>query len=147
MLVQSLASLSGLRIWCCHGCSSNLTPSLGISICHRCGPIKIYIKYNETYLFLLSSVPQLSKPWVLQTMLPPASSPKVSPISLPGAARISSAVSSSLCSFWVTLLWGLWVSSWLCKAGPVAGGHYCPREGPCPWPSPLKPLPASPPGI
>ena len=62
MQVQSLASLSGLRIWCCHelrcrsqtqlgsdvavavvlagSCSSNETPRLGTSICHGCGPKK-----------------------------------------------------------------------------------------------------------
>ena len=62
MQVQSLASLSGLRIWhCCElwcrlpmclrsgiavavavasSCSSNLTPSLGISKCHGSGPEK-----------------------------------------------------------------------------------------------------------
>ena len=60
--VQSLALLSGLRICYCHelwcglqmclgsqvavavkqvsGCSSNLTPSLGTSMCLRCGPEK-----------------------------------------------------------------------------------------------------------
>ena len=60
--VQSLASLSRLRIWRCHelwcslqmrlgsdvavavtytgSCSSNLIPSLGTSICHVCGPKK-----------------------------------------------------------------------------------------------------------
>ena len=60
--VQSLASLSGLRIWCCRkqwcrfhtqlrsdmavavvqasSCSSNLIPSLGTSICHRGSPKK-----------------------------------------------------------------------------------------------------------
>ena len=60
MRVQSLASLSGLGIWCCHelwfssqmrlgsciavavaqagSCSSNSTPSLGTSICHQCSP-------------------------------------------------------------------------------------------------------------
>ena len=60
--VWSLPSLSGLRIWSCHelwcrsqmrlrscvtvavvwagSCSSDLTPSLGTSICHRCGPEK-----------------------------------------------------------------------------------------------------------
>ena len=66
--VQPLASLSGLRIWHCHelqcrsqvglgSCvavavawsgnySSNLTPSLGTSTCHRCGlkKTKRYIK-------------------------------------------------------------------------------------------------------
>ena len=58
--VQSLASISGLRNWHCHelwcrlqmclgshialavvsagGYSSDLTPSLGSSICHRCSP-------------------------------------------------------------------------------------------------------------
>ena len=62
MQVQSLASLSGLRIWCCcellcrsqmqlgsviamavataGSCSVDLTPSLGTSICCRCGPKK-----------------------------------------------------------------------------------------------------------
>ena len=58
MWVQSLALLSGLRIWQCHelwcrsqtqlrshvavvwvySCSSDSTPSLGTSICHWCGP-------------------------------------------------------------------------------------------------------------
>ena len=43
MWVQSLALLSGLRIWHCYGCgvgfscSSDSTPSLGTSICRRCG--------------------------------------------------------------------------------------------------------------
>ena len=70
MLVWSLASLRGWRIWhCCklrHGsqrwlgsgvsvavvqassCSSNLTPSLGISIRHRCGPKKTKKKKKES---------------------------------------------------------------------------------------------------
>ena len=61
MQVGSLASLSGLRIWHCHelselwvtypawilsccgcgidgSCSLHSTPSLGTTICHRCGP-------------------------------------------------------------------------------------------------------------
>ena len=58
MQVPSLASLRGLRIWHCHelwyrmqtqlgsgiavavasSCSSNSTPHLGTSICHRCSP-------------------------------------------------------------------------------------------------------------
>ena len=60
--VQSLASLSGLRIWCCHelwcrsqmrlrsgvavavlqagSCGSDLTSSLGTSICLRCSSKK-----------------------------------------------------------------------------------------------------------
>ena len=60
--VQSLVSLSGLRVWCCHelwcrlqtwlrshvavamvynrGYSSDWTPSLGTSICRECGPEK-----------------------------------------------------------------------------------------------------------
>ena len=60
--IQSLVSLSGLMIWCCHelwckskmwlgsgiavalaqagGYSSDLTPSLGTSICHGCSPRK-----------------------------------------------------------------------------------------------------------
>ena len=60
--VQSLDSLSGLRLWHCYKLwcrsqtwlgsgvvvalaqagsnSSNLTPSLGPSVCHRCGPKK-----------------------------------------------------------------------------------------------------------
>ena len=65
--VRSLASLSGLRIWSCHelwcksqtplrsyvavavasSCSSDLTPSLGPSICHRCGPKKTKAKKNS----------------------------------------------------------------------------------------------------
>lgn len=53
---------------------------------------------------------------------PCISSPKASSISLPGAAQISSAVSSFFSSFWVTLQWGLWVSFQLCRAGAVAGG-------------------------
>ena len=62
MQVQSMALLIGLRIWHCHklwcrlqmrlgsciavavaqasSCSSNSTPSLGTSICHRCAPKK-----------------------------------------------------------------------------------------------------------
>ena len=67
--VQSLDSLSGLNIWCCLDlwcgsqmplrscvavvqasssiCSSNLTPSLGISICHTCSPKKQKQKNNK----------------------------------------------------------------------------------------------------
>ena len=63
--VRSLASLSGLRIWCCHelrcrlqtwlgsgvavdvvqadGYSSHSTPSLGTSICCKYGPKKTHI--------------------------------------------------------------------------------------------------------
>ena len=43
MQVRSLASLSGLGIWCCRGvalagsCSSNSAPIQGTSICLRCG--------------------------------------------------------------------------------------------------------------
>ena len=62
MLVQSLTSLIGLRIWHCHelwcrsqmqliscvavavaqagSCSSDSTPSVGTSICHECGHCK-----------------------------------------------------------------------------------------------------------
>ena len=69
MQVQSLALLSGLRMWCCcelwcrsqtllgfgvavavvqAGCySPNWTPSLGISICSRCGPKKTKKKKNH----------------------------------------------------------------------------------------------------
>ena len=59
--VRSLASIGGLRIWCCHelwfrpqmkwlrpciavavmqagSCSSDWTPSLGTYTCRRCGP-------------------------------------------------------------------------------------------------------------
>ena len=69
--VQSLAFLSGLRIWhCCelwcrsqtrwlvscisvavvqaNSCSSYLTPSLGTSICHECGPKKQKQKQKKT---------------------------------------------------------------------------------------------------
>ena len=73
MHVQSLASLSGLRIWCCHeqwcrlqmwlrsrivvavawagSCSSDSTPSLGTSICCRRGPKKRYFLSPGTMLF------------------------------------------------------------------------------------------------
>ena len=84
MWVQSLASLSGSGIWCClelwcslqmqlgsrmavavaqtRGCSSNLTPSLGISINHRCVPKKkkkkkkvvLVSAKNISYLFIHS---------------------------------------------------------------------------------------------
>ena len=69
--VQALASLSELRIWCCHelqcrsqiqlgsgiavalawsgSCSSDCTPSLGTCICHGCGPKKV----NKIHLGLL----------------------------------------------------------------------------------------------
>ena len=46
MRVPFLALLSGLRIWCCHGCGIGqqlqlqLDPSLGTSICCWCGPKK-----------------------------------------------------------------------------------------------------------
>ena len=66
--VWSLASLSGLRIWCCHklwhrlqtqlgsggavaaaqasNCSSDSTPSLETSICHHCSPKRQKNKKN-----------------------------------------------------------------------------------------------------
>ena len=70
--VQSLASLSELRIWhCCElwcrfqtwlgsliavavagSYSSNWTPSLGTSICHRCSPKKAKKKKKKIYLLL-----------------------------------------------------------------------------------------------
>ena len=37
MQVQSLASLSGLRIWRRPAATADSTPSPGTSICHRCG--------------------------------------------------------------------------------------------------------------
>ena len=40
MWLWSLASLSGLRILSYYSCSSNSTPSLGTTICCRCGPKK-----------------------------------------------------------------------------------------------------------
>ena len=68
--VRSVALLSGLRIQCCHelwrrlqtrlgsciavavaeasGYSSDETPSLGTSICHRCGPKKQKEKDKQT---------------------------------------------------------------------------------------------------
>lgn len=60
--------------------------------------------------------------------LPSIPSPKVSPISLQGAAQISSAVSSSSSSFWVTSPWGLWVSFWQCRAGQWLGDIIVPRR-------------------
>ena len=73
MQVQSLASLSGLRIWSCrelwcrlqmqlgsgiavavaqaNSYSSNLTPSLGTSICRGCSPKKTKPK-KTIFLFL-----------------------------------------------------------------------------------------------
>ena len=69
MLVRSLASLSGLRIWHCrelwcrsqmrlgsgvavavvytNGYSSNSPASLGTSVCHRCGPKNIKKKKKK----------------------------------------------------------------------------------------------------
>ena len=86
--VQSLASLSGLRIRHCHklwcrsqmrlgsgvavalgqagSCSSNWTPSLGTSTYHRCGPKKQTKKKgkgNGFNLHIHSSLPLLSPPW------------------------------------------------------------------------------------
>ena len=81
--VQSLALLSGLRIWgCCElgcrsqawlrsgiavavvqagSCSFNSTPSLGTSICHRCGPKKMTKKKKKNLsLPLLTSVHALN---------------------------------------------------------------------------------------
>ena len=72
MQVQSLASLSGFKIWCCHklwcrsqmrfrygmavvwasGYSSASIPSLGVSICHKCSPKK-HTQKNKTMLVLL----------------------------------------------------------------------------------------------
>ena len=72
MWVRSLALLSGLGIWHCHelwcrsqtrlgshvavavvqasSCSSDSTPSLETSICHRCGPEKqSYLLYSPNY--------------------------------------------------------------------------------------------------
>ena len=69
MQVRSLASLSGLRIWCCHelwcrswrssdpgllwlwyrpAAASLIQTSLGTSICHQCSPKKL--KKNKKYL-------------------------------------------------------------------------------------------------
>ena len=90
MQVRSLALLRGLRIQCCHelwcrlqrrlrsgmavvvavartgGCSSNLTPNLGTSMCRRFGlkkQIKIKITGVEPCLCLAS-------PFTLQTLAP-----------------------------------------------------------------------------
>ena len=82
--VQSLASLSGLRIWHCHellcrlqtrlgscvsaamlyasSCSSDSTPSLETSICHRCGPKK-QNKTQNTW----STWPNISSCWLSST--------------------------------------------------------------------------------
>ena len=46
MQVRSVASLSGLRIWCCYSCGVGrqlqlqFNPGLGTSICHGCSPKK-----------------------------------------------------------------------------------------------------------
>ena len=71
--VQSLASLSGLRIQYCQelrcslkmqlrsdvavagSCSSNLTPSLGTSICHGCGP--------KSYVYLSLCIRTMKQVW------------------------------------------------------------------------------------
>ena len=72
MQVPSLALLGGLRILCCHelwcrsqtqlrsdiavalvyagGYSSDLTPSLGTSICHLCGPKRPKKKKKNPYV-------------------------------------------------------------------------------------------------
>ena len=82
--VWSLASLSGLRIWCCHklwrglqmrlgsgiavwglglSCSFNSTPSLGTLICHRCGPKKkkkIISRLKQRGILRMYSMPGFS---------------------------------------------------------------------------------------
>ena len=53
MCVRSLVSISGLRVWCCCGCgigSSDLTPSLGTSICHVWGPKQTKEQTNKQKL-------------------------------------------------------------------------------------------------
>ena len=76
MRVQSLAPLSGLRIWHCHelwcrsqtwlrsgvavvvaqtsSCSSDSTPVLGSSICYRCGPKET--KKNVGYQMIMALI-------------------------------------------------------------------------------------------
>ena len=71
MQVRSLASPRGVRIWCCRellgrsqtrlrsgiagveagSCSSDLTSSLGTSICLRCGPEKKEEKKKNIYIY------------------------------------------------------------------------------------------------
>ena len=92
--VQFLALLSGLRIQCCRelwcrwqmrlgsciavavgqasGCSSNLTPGLGTSMCCGCSPEKMKKKKNKTTYYLTPWIwnsrkgevtPRASKQW------------------------------------------------------------------------------------
>ena len=80
---QSLASLSGLKMQCCHklglvvtdvariwhccgngagpNCSSDLTPSLGTSICRRCGHTKKKKKKGQLYSQAYESFPLIKK--------------------------------------------------------------------------------------
>ena len=88
MRVGSLASLSGLRIWCCHklwcrsqtwlgsgvaaakasSYSFGLTSSLGTSICCRCGPKKKKKKGKNFYV-KRECTPVLLNPGILELLL------------------------------------------------------------------------------
>ena len=106
MWVQSLVLLSGLRIWHCHelwyrsqtwlgsavamvvakagSYSSNLTPSLGISICHRWSPKKKNKKQkqkqrekqlsytNKVHLLLSLIIKHFILPFLPSFLLPPS---------------------------------------------------------------------------
>ena len=91
MQIRSLASLSGSRIWRCRelwcrlqmrlgsraavavdeagGCSSDWTPSLGTSICHRCGP-KNNTKPTRSVQVLLVPAWVAASPQTLQPLSP-----------------------------------------------------------------------------
>ena len=87
---QSLALLSGLRIWCCRelwcrlqtrlryciavavasSFSSNSTTSLGTSICHRCGPKIIIIIIIIIIMIIIADLYHFPrfKHWALYTL-------------------------------------------------------------------------------
>ena len=48
----------GYRIWCCHSCSSDSIPSLGTSICHKCGCFKKKKKKKKKMGTVVALYPQ-----------------------------------------------------------------------------------------
>ena len=75
MWLWSLASLSGLRILSYYSCSSNSTPSLGTTICCRCGPKKQKKKKSfklfhiHVFLPMLAELTNRSYPPLFKTQL------------------------------------------------------------------------------